>query len=1126
MSNPYYLALDRTDELGFAQTNEALEPFRRYLTNAIAALKKKEVACRWQPLSGQAWRVDWVLQVYEITPITTIEMISSEEFWFRIILDLEESVALDEHFAGDFAEPVIIGKGAQLRKLTITNADLNWTGTEWHIHLQDMHDIERIQWSGYTLSIAPLGTPLTVDISLEWGGIGFKAEWLGENCIQIEGFRPASTPLKINGQVSQYRITHQFDPEQLSGKDTKAQGGTILCITDQKLSLTNARVTEITQQWLTDQRADLFISNKQRLDPALWRYSVVAKQNLIKIELEQEPATTHKENHKVSAPDKLANLLQLAEFANTMVSCVPAVAEEKWLQLIEIDDGQSDNSGLSNLDYFFDDTISIRNASDKSRDENYRVIQSRPDERQILLAEGKSPRKSVYPTEDRLKVNVDTSQLYNQQKAIQNLKDMPMLDHEPLLRLFDDYDAARWQTVQPIPEHEITWKILTDRSFDGCDRQREFVCKALATDDFAILDGPPGTGKTTTILELVLQLARKGQRVLLCASTHAAINNVLERIGAKNLGHEIFAMKIGDKNRAAGVEEFQYDSVHADLNAKTGINISEQILVDSANLVCGTTMGILRLFKNDAVNLSTGIAPFDVLIIDECSKTTFQEFLVPARFAKRWVLVGDVRQLSPFTDREQITANLDQLLLFNRVTRTETRLEPALQKACFYLSSFTPYREKYIVPVHASVLLKLDEELAARTKQDFEKRTLQSIGLFGTSARNSDFWFSPDQLNDMPELFYRRNFWFMDESLLGTYQVQLPVDVIVLDQQWTAQAHGFRHRASPWVDKHYYRDRKTQLTNAFEIHRALRDLDKKNWSGEVCWRLEREYWLRLLKQPQKVQHIESELKRLFPKSVEADGKIYQIRNIAFPSILEALSGNGLQKRRADRATTLNQGFAPHIKRCRYTTLTYQHRMHPDISQFPREQFYTNAGEPSSLLNGAYVAAHRQWSYSGYPKRSHWIDVQGKVFSNRNKDEVEVIMRELKRFGLWAKDQLNDEGRRFDVAILTFYKGQETALRESLQDLCKNKNAYSHFEYCGLSIRLATVDYFQGQEADMVMLSMVNTSRDGFMDSPNRLNVSITRARYQLLIVGHQDYFAHKSKTAELNALAKQNAAPH
>jgi superfamily I DNA and/or RNA helicase len=193
-------------------------------------------------------------------------------------------------------------------------------------------------------------------------------------------------------------------------------------------------------------------------------------------------------------------------------------------------------------------------------------------------------------------------------------------------------------------------------------------------------------------------------------------------------------------------------------------------------------------------------------------------------------------------------------------------------------------------------------------------------------------------------------------------------------------------------------------------------------------------------------------------------------------------------------------------------------MHPDISAFPRDQFY-----PTGVLeDGGKTRSDRDWQYSRYVSRNIWLDVQGHTLrGNSNKQEVQALVTELKAFCDWAEGKAkNKKGEPYDVAILTFYKGQEKALRESLQQLPGNGGRYARFNYKGISIKLATVDYFQGQEADMVFLSMVNTHRDGFMDSPNRLNVSITRARYQLVVIGHHHYFSERSRTIELKNLAK------
>src|SRR5206468_7288547 len=62
--------------------------------------------------------------------------------------------------------------------------------------------------------------------------------------------------------------------------------------------------------------------------------------------------------------------------------------------------------------------------------------------------------------------------------------------------------------------------------------QREAVRFALAAQDLAIIHGPPGTGKTTTVVELIRQAVRRGEKVLACAPSNLAVDNLLERLVA------------------------------------------------------------------------------------------------------------------------------------------------------------------------------------------------------------------------------------------------------------------------------------------------------------------------------------------------------------------------------------------------------------------------------------------------------------------------------------------------------------------------------------------------------------------------------------------------------------------
>lgn len=802
-----------------------------------------------------------------------------------------------------------------------------------------------------------------------------------------------------------------------------------------------------------------------------------------------------------------------------------------WIQLSEMDDDdQSEDSQIfSPLRYFFDDDIEIKDEEGNS----YEVADGKESENKIVLRRNN---RFCFPEGKELIVKVNTYQLEKQLEAISTLKNMPVGEQRNLIRLFENREKTCWDYPE---DNEIeNWEVLKDANRSGCEEQRSFVEKALNTPDFAILEGPPGSGKTTVILELICQIIKQGKRILLCGSTHVAIDNVLERLKSLSLLEKfnILPLRIGDEQRInEDVKEFQID------NLVTENDISEDFLLDAANLVCGTTIGILKnpKFRKRKGRLddetykyysNTPILPeFDYLIIDESSKTTFQEFLVPALYAKKWILAGDVMQLSPFTDRGEIVSNISQVM-------------PAdLQQAIFYLQKLSQCWKgrnskynKFILPAQKNIRDKIVDEFENRKTAGDEiylKKIIVNI--------------SEKDISEYTKLaLCAYDLILIDRDSWEKYLTLLPeTHAVLIKDQWLESAHAFEHNI--WQKNHnfYLKERNEEKKDSFEITESLNKyFYERNWAEEVAWRIDREHQLRLANQQNNKNSYSQQIEDFLPKLLnnseigtsndlsklldfweypETEEKINQIAAMAFPSILESLVC-GIRGRKTKVESTISEGFDGDDLDVRRETLAYQHRMHPEISKFPRERFYAKENALKDLESPRPIEKMRQWNYRRYSKHSVWIDVKGKTERNRNRDEVKRLEPELIHFLDYAKNNPQPEDKKWSIACLTFYRGQETIIREMLRRISGREHAFSDFniENGSINIKLHTVDKFQGHEADIVFLSMVQTKRDGFMDNPNRLNVAITRAKFQLVIIGDHDYFCQRSRSEDLKELAK------
>ena len=202
----------------------------------------------------------------------------------------------------------------------------------------------------------------------------------------------------------------------------------------------------------------------------------------------------------------------------------------------------------------------------------------------------------------------------------------------------------------------------------------------------------------------------------------------------------------------------------------------------------------------------------------------------------------------------------------------------------------------------------------------------------------------------------------------------------------------------------------------------------------------------------------------------------------------ALSG-GLDK-------TLMQTICENKPRC-VSMLTIQYRMSDEIMQFPNREFYDGLlqSDPSVKYRGILDwDTAIEWVES---EENEGETLASDGLSRINPVEAELALQTLhdyiERIG---KDRILYE--RLDIGIISPYKGQVQLLRRMLR-----KDSY--WKPLRPLISINTVDGFQGQERDIILISMVRQNEQGqvgFLSDLRRMNVAITRARMKLIIIGH------------------------
>ena len=737
----------------------------------------------------------------------------------------------------------------------------------------------------------------------------------------------------------------------------------------------------------------------------------------------------------------------------------------------------------------------------------------------------------------RIYLRPNTYQLDKQRRSIRRLLGKPLPEHEPLLYLFGFSNERYWD--QDTIFMPLEWKILTNDKIEGVNEQRAFVQKALATNDFAFMEGPPGSGKTTVIIELIAQLVAQGKRVMLCSATHAAIDNVIERVAGRYkriLSDLIVPVRISRSAKAVKesvrpyllqnlvrtyldetlkflrqnhrLESQKY--LLENLDSKEGAGWMQMLLLESANLVAGTMIGILQ---HPAIKGNQEGVPFDVMIVDESSKVTFMDFIVPALYAKKWILVGDIKQLPPYIEENYVAEYLNSFANQEKQKAILERFEMKriLAKGdsdlIIYFTSRDLHEEKQALLAELQEITQRDERQPDMKIKNFLERKPHIITL---SKEGLDGWMNDN--TKLCELNAADIIICQDKGSIRAFlEEAIFVKAVVVGPEESRfwKAGDFTRRQRCLHGKNY--------TDMDFYHVSP---DGEGWAEKVTNQMIQCFGFRDV--INLFQKADLELRYLLPG--ELWDRMEEIKRLVFPSMLEILQRGAGREKDQKASRVLTDGFSDKHKESRFVSLSYQHRMHPDIAEISRKHFYGG----KNLHSGTSVLKE-DWRDPWGGPRVLWIpnnDPTGNRKNGKiiNPTEVKHMEKKLIEFLEWAKDNQLD-GERFELAILTFYRDQERELREMVRRVTGQKRHYARFQKYNVDIFLYTVDKFQGQEADVVFLGFTKFTPYAHYNSPNRLNVALTRARHKLLLFGHRVWFAEKAKLEALKELATKEPIP-
>lgn len=651
------------------------------------------------------------------------------------------------------------------------------------------------------------------------------------------------------------------------------------------------------------------------------------------------------------------------------------------------------------------------------------------------------------------------------------------------------------------------------------NREQRLAVQTALTNKLTVITGPPGTGKSQVVANIIANAAYHGKSVLFTSKNHKAVDVVVQRIQDLTDKNNLYPLII----RAGNCNE----------NLATNLkNIIEKILTfydqlptksiipnthnNQKLLDCSKTLDELYTQKNDYIKLRNEVDALEQITTVNNFREKWGDPLIKIT-SDEVASFNEIKQSFTHTylkwlkTRNSFWGKIFWFLLKKRKNRT---LNQELDKLNNWLS------QKEITPISLNInSYNTQDYKTIRTNLKFIYNEIRAISYF---------------LEALKKLLQEKNLIELDKEITTKNQ-QIHSLSKTIFFNWLNSKNQPLSPTTRIIFNNFLTQLKTNPDNVWgSFSDSIKDIINNRQlpscaitalSARNKIPFEPGFFDLVIIDEASQCDIASALPMLYrAKQAVILGDTKQLSfftNLSKKQDYILLSQNNLGNNKEYSFSQMSLYDLAFFKNANAIKLLEHHRSNADIINFSNKVFYTNelriATKYSNLV------------HHPYQKAIYWSDCKGiterpNVGSAINRAECQQIIREL-----YSLKQTSYKG---SIGIISPFRKQANYIRE---EIIKDKNLL-HFRINN-NIEIGTVHQFQGNEKDLIFFSPTISDQAAeslitfLAENKELFNVAITRARSQFVIVGNYQYCAScrvphlRELTTYMNELAKYNTAP-